>query len=383
MNKVQKNTLSLFFAVFLVTISSQNVLAQASVNEHTVQQGETLFSISRKYDVSVDDLLLWNQLSSNQVSVGQTLKLELPETDESEDNRQTHIVEAGETLYSISRTYKVSIAEIQQWNSIDGTNLETGQQLVLFPSDAQKETLPPAGPRQSIVQVSDSQPGNAYYTVRSGDTLTKIAREHDMTLPELRQLNDLMSDQISVGQRLTVRQKHSTPSVADNAEASTPQGKFVNYRIENGEDAESILSKFQMNETELLALNPGINAGNLSSGQRITVLLPPSRTFPNPYLKGSSLEDLGSVPVFSYNENDIAGSTTSGELYNPGQLTAAHPNMALGQIVYVENPDNETGIYVRINDRHSDQGLKVSHKAFEMLGFNKRDTGKVRIYLDQ
>lgn len=382
MNKAQKNILSLFFAILLVTAPFHSVLAQASVKEHTVQQGETLSSISREYDVSVDDLLRWNQLSSNQVSAGQVIKLQLPEPDESE-NRQTHTVEPGETLYSISRTYKVSIAEIQQWNSIDGTNLETGQQLVLYPGNTQTEQLPPSTQRESIVQVSENDPGNAYYTVRSGDTLSKIAREHDMSLSELRQLNDLSNERLNVGQRITVRQKHSTPSVADNSETSTPQGKFVNYQVKDGEDGEVILSKFEMNETELKALNPGLSIDNITEGQRLTILLPPNRTFPNPYSKGSNLEDLGSVPVFSYSESDIAGSTTSGELYNPIQLTAAHPNMALGNIVYVENPATAQGIYVRINDRHSNQGLKVSHKAFEMLGFSSRETGQVRIYLDQ
>lgn len=392
MCKFIKFSLSIFTAVLLIMVAvPADLHAQTSAGRHTVQEGETIRSIAEEYDLSVEDILRWNQLVSDDVSEGQVLSLGPPES----DNRITHTVEAGETLFSISRRYDVTIAEIQQWNNIDGTNLETGQDLVLYPENSRDESemLPPATqqddgqetenePRESIVRVSDSSPGNAYYTVRSGDTLTKIAREHNMTVSELRQLNDMGGDEISVGQRITVRDTHSTPSVAESSEESTPQGKFVIHRVGENENGETLLEKFQMNETEFNALNPGVEVSGISPGQRVTLLLPPNRVFENPYRKGSNLEDLGNIHVFRYPEKSRASSTTSGELYNPDQLTAAHPNMALGNIIYVENPSIGQGVYVRINDRHSDEGLKLSHKAFEMLGF-RSDTGQVKIYLDQ
>ncbi|MEX0648079.1 MAG: LysM peptidoglycan-binding domain-containing protein [Balneolaceae bacterium] len=386
MSKIKKISLSMITAVFLAVVFQPCLYAQQTAEEHTVQEGETLYTIAREYDVSVNNLLQWNQLGSNIVSEGQILQVVPPES----ENRLTHSVEPGETLFSISRRYNVTIAEIQQWNDITGTNLDAGQELVLYP-ESQNETVnlpsasgennPPAI-RESIVRVAENTPGNAYYTVRSGDTLTRIAREHDMTVPELRQLNDLAGDAISVGQRLTVRQTQSTPSVDENSEDSTPQGKFVIYRAEENEDGASLLERFQMSKAELQALNPGVNPETISPGQRLTVLLPPSRTFDNPYRRGSNLEDLGIVPVIKYSENNIAASTTSGELYNPEQLTAAHPNMALGNVIYVENISGGQGIYVRINDRHSDDTLKLSHKAFDMLGLSSGDA-RVRIYLDQ
>ncbi|MEX0944552.1 MAG: septal ring lytic transglycosylase RlpA family protein, partial [Balneolaceae bacterium] len=130
------------------------------------------------------------------------------------------------------------------------------------------------------------------------------------------------------------------------------------------------------------ALNPGMNRSAVTQGQQITALLPPTRNFSNPYRKDANLEDLGTVAVSRYQTQERAAPTTSGELYNPDQLTAAHSNMALGNIIYIENPINKKGVFVRVNDRQSGDGLKLSQKAFEMLGFSSINQPLVTIYLD-
>lgn len=370
-----------------------NLLAQEAGETHIVQSGETLFSISRMYDVAVSDLRRWNQLRSDNLSLGQELLIGPP----ADEDATIHIVQRGETLFAISRLYGVTIAEIQSWNNLDGTQLSTGQELTIFAADAdaaETEVLPEPpeedtvvadeSPRESIVRDRSSERGTTYYTVRSGDTLTRIATEHNMTVAQLQQLNNLQSDIISVGQRLTVREvAQSAPSIAESAEESTPQGKFVNYRVQSGESLEDLKQNFRMSADELAALNPEIDISSINTGQRLTVLLPPSRDFDNPYRKGASLENLGEVPVTMYDENDKANPTTSGELYNPDYLTAGHANMPLGNVVYIENPDSGKGVYVRINDRTSGSGIKLSHKAFDMLGFSSIQQARVIVYTDQ
>lgn len=381
-------------AICLILFCTVNLLlttesaAQAAGETHVVQQGETLFSISRIYDVSVGDLRRWNRLDSDNLSEGQEILVGPPQNEDA----VIHTVEAGETLFAVSRQYGVTIAELQAWNNLEGTQLSPGQELTIFSetnnNNEQTEKLPEevetdSLPRESIVRDREGTRGTTYYTVRSGDNLTRIAREHDMTVSQLKDLNDLQSDALSVGQQLTVREVQSAPSIAESAEDSTPQGKFVNYRLESGESLEDLKEKFLMSEEELSALNPDIQINSLSSGQRVTVLLPPSRNFDNPYRKGGSLENLGEVPVSVYDDGDRAEPTTSGELYNPDYLTAGHANMPLGNVVYIENPDTKQGVYVRINDRTSGSGIKLSHKAFDMLGFSSLQRANVIVYLDQ
>ena len=384
------SNLLLILILFLmpVFLMAPDANAQQSDNEHVVQQGETLFSISRQYDVTVSELRLWNNLDSDDLQTGQVLRLTPP----TGEDRIVHTVQPGESLFGISRQYNVTIAEIQQWNNIDGTALDAGTELIIYPVDETEEELPPSieeieqmdeEERTSIVRRLDEAPaGSETYVVRSGDTLYQIAREHDMTVNELRELNNLQDDMLRVGQRIMVKRVRTAPSVAEGAEDSTPQGKFALYRVQSGENLDTILSRFRMSRAELNALNSGVAESGISQGQQITVLLPPTRNFDNPYKSDANLENLGTVPVIRYSTDDRATPTTSGELYNPSQLTAAHSNMALGNIIYIENPSNGNGVYVRVNDRQSGEGLKISHKAYELLGFSAVEQPQVTIYLD-
>lgn len=387
-----------FSALFLFFISlhlllPENGIAQTGEQSdvHVVRQGETLFSISRQYNIPVVNLRSWNNLTSDNLNVGMRLRI----APERPTNAITHVVQPQEALFAISRQYNVTIAEIQQWNNMRDTNLEIGQELIIYRVPEQSDellpervdTTPVAIPqpeqaRESIVTAPVQM--NTYYIVRSGDSLYRIALNHDMSVDELRGLNQLQSDVLRVGQQLTVRENRGTPpSVSESAEDSTPQGQFTLYTLQRGETSVDILNRFKMTEEEFKELNPGLADMNLAQGQRYTVLLPPSKVFNNPYRKGAGLQELGTVWASRYTDQTVRSTTTSGELYNPTQLTAAHPNIALGNVIYVENPTTGKGVYVKINDRFSGDGIKLSHRAFELLGFTSVQQATVAIYQDQ
>lgn len=384
-----KSVLIAIIFSFLIFFVAPGAQAQAAGQTHLIEQGETLFSISRIYDVTVGDLRRWNRLQSDALSPGQELLVGPPRNDDS----VVHTVEPSQTLFAISRLYGVTIAEIQSWNNLEGTQLSEGQELTIFqiPQSEEPEVAPPnpgntnseESPRESIIRDRDGARGTTYYTVKSGDTLTRIARLHDMTLDQLRDLNNLQSDMLSIGQQLTVRDVQTAPSIARGSEESTPQGKFVSYRLESGETAVDLKEKFMMSEDELTALNPDLDIESMRSGQRVTVLLPPSRNFSNPFRQGASLENLGEIAVTRYTSTERANPTTSGELYNPDYLTAGHSNMPLGNTIFIKNPETGQGIYVRINDRTSGSGIKLSRKAYDMLGFSSIQRSRVVVYLDQ
>lgn len=117
---------------------------------HTVKSSETLFSISRQYDVQVDDLKALNNLSGNSISVGQQLIIkgnkeevleksivtQVPVTDS-----KTHTVEQSQTLYSISRMYGVSADQIKEWNQLESSSLDIGQVLIVSSTKANTENV--------------------------------------------------------------------------------------------------------------------------------------------------------------------------------------------------------------------------------------------------
>ena len=347
---------------------------------HTIKKGETLFSIAKKYNVEVDQLKQWNNLSADQLSIGNTLIIKKPSETNGQstkaDTSQTHTVKDDETLFSISKKYQVTIAELKSWNDLSSNNLTVGQTLKIFPSEK------PAQPEQPVATDKETQQ-NSYYVVKNNDSLYGIARKHGMSVSQLKKLNNLSSSTIQVGQKLTVASTSSAPSVS-STNSSSAQGKFITYTVKEGDISISELAKkFQMDEEEFRALNTGLHSSTLRNGQEVSVLAPPSKKFKNPYLKNSrSMNNLGMVRVSQYEQKPAASTTTSGELYNPQALTGAHSSIALGSVIFVQDPNSLYGVFVRINDRISGNDLKVSKAAWEALHISG-SSGKATIYQNQ
>lgn len=360
------------------TIMAGPLMAQQKT--HEVKAGETLFSIAKSNNITVQQLREWNNLEGNQLRIGQVLLVTNPEG--SDIDTVVHEVEPQETLFSISKEYRVSIAEIKQWNNLEDNALKIGQSLVIHTGEAGKKDLSDTGGTTSLVE-NRTESANTYYTVKSGDTLFEIAREHGMSVADLKNLNDLASDVIRVGQVLTVRSTTTAPSVAANATKSSPQGNFVVYRLEQSQSMDELLRKFNMSRSEFAALNPEQSRETFRAGQKVTVITPPSKTYENPYRVNADLKDLGKTPVTVYDTTAVGSPTTSGELYNPGELTAAHSNISMGSIIFVRNPSSGKGIYVRINDRISTEGLKLSRAAYRALEFKDPANASVNIFQDQ
>lgn len=102
---------------------------------HTVQAGETLYGIAKKYNMKVDELKRINNLVNETLAVGQKLKLNKSETETIERSTNelpaTHMVEKGDTLYSISRKYQIAVSDLKKLNSLEAEVISIGQVLKL------------------------------------------------------------------------------------------------------------------------------------------------------------------------------------------------------------------------------------------------------------
>lgn len=152
---------------------------------YTVKKGDSLYSIANKYNTTVDELKRINNLTSNTLSIGQVLKLPSDKASdvEKEENTISYTVQKGDSLYSIARKYSTTIDKIKDLNNLT-TNLLSIGQVLLIPTDTNLETT---------------------YTVQKGDSLYSIAKKYDTTVDRLKQLNNLKSNLLSIGQILIVR----------------------------------------------------------------------------------------------------------------------------------------------------------------------------------
>ncbi len=106
---------------------------------HIVAAKETLFSISRLYEVSVDDIKAWNNLKDNSLSTGQQIIIKKKSTLGAETNKLpeiksltgVHTVAAKESLYSIARLYGITVQQLKEWNGIEASELKIGQTLFI------------------------------------------------------------------------------------------------------------------------------------------------------------------------------------------------------------------------------------------------------------
>ena len=163
-----------------LSVGQKLILPGSTVTEvsdsYIVKSGDSLYSIAAKNNTTVNEINKLNNLTSNTLSIGQ--KLILPLTSTKEDDNY-YIVKSGDSLYSIAVKNGTTVNEIKKLNNLTSNTLSIGQKLLL--------TAP------TYVN---------YYTVKSGDSLYSIAKRNNTTVDEIKKLNKLSSNLLSVGQKL-------------------------------------------------------------------------------------------------------------------------------------------------------------------------------------
>ena len=194
-------TLLLFSSLTVFPSAGDSVGVERVNNQifilHKIEQGETLFSLSRKYGTSVSDIKSANP-SMEVLKIGEILKIPMPEA--KDPDATLHKVASSETLYSISRKYGVSVEDIRKWNELNDSGISVGQELKIFAA-AQSST--PDTPEIPVPPAVDTA-GKKTHTVASGETLYSISRSYEVSVEDIRKWNKLSDNSLSLGQVLIV-----------------------------------------------------------------------------------------------------------------------------------------------------------------------------------
>ncbi|WP_276977349.1 LysM peptidoglycan-binding domain-containing protein [Flavobacterium filum] len=174
--------------------------SQIKPNElHVVEKGESLYSIAKKHNVTRDDIKTWNNLEDENILIGSSLLVSAP----IELITENYIVQAGDNLIQIAKKYNVSVDELKEWNELEDSNVKIGTSLkVLLPEKqevAQVEPKPVKTERQSKYQ------SEKVYIVKKGDSLFSISQKiKGVTVSDLKKWNGISSGKIKPGMKLKI-----------------------------------------------------------------------------------------------------------------------------------------------------------------------------------
>lgn len=279
---------------------------------HTVQSGESLTSIARKYNTTVQDVAALNGLSvTDGVLVNQKLQvpagIKAPKTTaktepktEPKANTQSakYTVQSGDSLTSVASKYGITVAELAAANNLStDAGLIRGKTLTIPASGTVKPTpkaVAPTKPTQTKTPPAQTKTAQAAqpakptiktqrYTIQSGDTLTSVASKHGMKTSELAELNNMAQNAGLVqGKTLLVPAgKAATTKPEDNKKSDTnkstapAKGKIIktteNYTVQSGDNLNTLAKKYGVSTADLAATNNMATNTGLKRGQVIKV----------------------------------------------------------------------------------------------------------------
>jgi len=227
---------SIIFFLIFAGLFSECALAQVPVTKsteieiidgkpfyiHEVQKGQTLYSISKAYQCTVDEIKVANRINDNSLQAGYLLKVpvhdkkieasDIVNTNAGNFEGSEYTVQQGESLSSIAQKHSTTIEIIRKMNPGISDNIASGQKI-----------------RVPIISKPEPVDSAIYHTVASGETLFGIAKKYLLTLSEIKSLNPGINENISIGQQLIVGYKtDGTVSVKTDSACNCDHPKKLN-----------------------------------------------------------------------------------------------------------------------------------------------------------
>ncbi|MCL6259955.1 LysM peptidoglycan-binding domain-containing protein [Aquiflexum sp. TKW24L] len=330
---------------------------------HQVDEKETLFGLSRRYQVAVNDIMLTNPQLSEGIKIGQRIRIPFIAKSAVPSGSTLHKVIPGETMFSISKKYGVSVSDILSWNNLQGADISVGQSLVIQGVEPKPSPVQP-------VATPVTQPKEA----KAATTVTPPAEMKSVAEPKAN------TPKTSVPVAEPAPAKTSTPS-------NLP-GDWISHTVAQGETLFSISQKYNANVKDIQSWN-GLGSNNISVGQKLKVGREANSNVP---------VVTSSVPVIINNEKTNAtlskAKTESGDADastaykniketglaeviegtgNHKKYLVLHKEAPVGTIMRVRNEENDITIFARVVGKLPETGdnsklvVKLSKAAYDQL----------------
>ena len=250
----------LFLTGILTFIFTITVFAQL---KHTIVKGETLYSISKKYQVTPEEITKLNPEIKKELKENATITIPVKSKKEyfSSDNKSKfikneYVVQNGETLYAISRKLGVSVDELIKNNPVAKNGISPGQKLTYLALYKTRTT--------EKFTIKKEIP--LLYKIQAQETKYSLSKKFDISISELERLNPHIKTDVKTGDTIRLTEKIELPKSSNIVvENRNVTDHFFDYTVQSGETLYSISKKNNVTIEKIIEKNPSVTQG-LSTG---------------------------------------------------------------------------------------------------------------------
>lgn len=357
-----------------------------SQKTHTVSKGDNPYNISKKYNISLEELYQLNpKTKDGKLAIGDVLIVQNSVKSTPKNATAKAMVTSGElgkitlqpkqTIYGITKQYQISEVELRRLNPDLDSNMKIGNQVTLPLAQIKKfgtieQAVVISVDNKTDVQIAEPAVENAMaedsYQIQAKDNYYKLSRKFNLSQSELFAMNPGLEEKgLQPGSVIKIKSntqstspRTESSSVVENEPTNTYTSTsvaddFVTYTVQNGDTVFGILNKFGISLDELISLNPQLSAG-LKAGQVLKI-----KKLDAGYVKksGDALNVVLMLP-FGFDTNDSKYRTLSLDFLSGAKL-AIERNAKRGQkldvkVVDAGNADSFKNSLSQINRDNTD-----------------------------
>lgn len=275
--------------IFLILFGIMFLSFSAQQKKHVVEAKETLYSIAKKYGVTVDEIIKQNPKSKDgKLDIGEVLIIpnkqkNSPKIEDKKEEKKSNqklgkiYLQPKQTIYSITKQYKITEAQLRKLNPDLDNHMKIGDSVVLPEENIKKygdvsAQATVANDKTDIPKNSIKETESGTYVVQPKDTYYGITRKFGISQKELFSMNEGLEQRgLQAGDVIIIKKgSNDVAKVSQKETKSYELGDYVTYKVQKGDTLLGILKKFNITYEQLSQLNDGVENG-LNPGMELRI----------------------------------------------------------------------------------------------------------------
>ena len=271
--------------IFLILFGIMFLSFSAQQKKHIVEAKETLYSIAKKYGVTVDELIKQNPKSKDgKLDIGEVLIIpnnqkNSPKIEDKKEEKKLGKIylQPKQTIYSITKQYKITEAQLRKLNPDLDNHMKIGDAVVLPEENIKKygdvsAQVIVTNDKTDIPKNSIKETESGTYVVQPKDTYYGITRKFGISQKELFSMNEGLEQRgLQAGDVIIIKKGSNDVAKASQKETKSYElGDYVTYKVQKGDTLLGILKKFNITYEQLSQLNDGVENG-LNPGMELRI----------------------------------------------------------------------------------------------------------------